>query len=269
MAPDSVEGKWQKPPRRFLKRGAGTTFRKLQSIKFLLTRDRVTVTRFLAADYPFRFPFRDRLKLISDFTHITNNMRGYHTLSEILTVCDRIFQRANQKDLLIVEAGSGSGSSTAKLSLATHIAGGRLLVYDSFRGIPENDEDHELLDGRSLRFQRGAFRGRITAVKKRVNEFGAPEVCTFHKGLFEDTLNNFDQAVDVALIDVDLISSTRTCIEYIIPHLKPGGFVFSQDGHLRATVNLFENEDFWRSTLGTEPPNIDGLGTKKFLELLF
>ena len=269
MAPDSNPGKWAKPQRRFFKRGAGTNFRKIQSIKFLLTRDRTAVVKFLAAKYPFEFSRRQRFRLLKDFINITNNMRGYHTLAEILTVCDRIFRRGNGKDIVVVEAGSGSGSSTAKLSLATQIVGGRLLVYDSFRGIPQNDEQHELLDGRSLQFLRGAFKGRITAVKKRVNEYGAPEVCTYTKGLFQDTLIDFDEAVDVLLVDVDLISSTQTCIEQIVPNLKAHGVVFSQDGHLRATVDLFKDENFWREKLKIAPPRIPGLGTNKFLELIF
>jgi hypothetical protein len=50
----------------------------------------------------------------------------------------------------------------------------------------------------------------MTAVKKRVNEYGAPEICTYHKGLFEETLADFDRPVDVLLVDVDPIASTKT-----------------------------------------------------------
>lgn len=264
MGPNASPARWSKP--RFIKRGTGSLYRKLASIRFLLTRDREQVISFLRADYPFDFPINKRIEFLAQVTKITNANRGYHTLEEILRVCDRIFSLAGRPGLTVVECGAGSGSSSAKLSLATKIAGGRLLVYDSFQGIPENDEKHQLLDGRELVFRRGAFKGRLTAVKKRVREYGAIEVCTFSKGLFEETLATFDEPVDVALLDVDLISSTRQCVSRLVPRLRPGGALFSQDGHLRATVDLFEDTNFWHA-LGVEVPEIDGLGTGKMLRV--
>ncbi len=263
MGKGASPARWSTP--RFIKRGTGTWYRKYQSIRFLLTRDRRAVVDFLAAKYPFDFPRSERLRLLAHFTKTTNAVRGYHTLEEILTVCHHIFLCAGRKDLTVVECGAGSGSSTAKLSVATKIAGGRLVVFDSFRGIPENDEQHQLLDGRDLVFRRGAFKGRLTAVKKRVEEFGAPEVCSFHKGLFADTLSAFDGHVDVALFDVDLISSTEQCTSHFYPRLRDGGAIFSQDGHLRATVDLYSDAAYW-ARLGS-PPRIDGLGTGKMLRI--
>lgn len=264
MAPGSSSGRWSSKTR-LIRRGTGTTYRKLQSLKFLLTRDHRAVARFLLARYPFEFPRRARLAMLQDFLRVTHGVRGYHSLAEILTVSDAIFRRADGRPLTVLEAGAGSGSSTAKLSIAVRHVGGRLLVFDSFQGIPTNDEQHHLLDGRPLQFRKGAFKGRLAAVKKRVAEFGAAEVCTFTKGLFETTLVGFEQSVDVALFDVDLISSTRACALHVLPNLSPDGIAFSQDGHLRATVDLFEDEAFWRNDVGIEPPAIDGLGVNKLL----
>jgi hypothetical protein len=44
--------------------------------------------------------------------------------------------------------------------------------------------------------------------------------------------------------------------------------MFSQDGHLRATVDLFSNASFWRDDVGVEPLEIRGLGKDKVLEIL-
>ena len=269
MAPDSEKGKWNKPRRRFIRRGTGTWYRKGQSVKFLLSRDRRGVLSFLTADYPFDFPITRRLRLLREFLHVTHQVRGYHTLAEILTVCDGLFRMGDQENIVVVEAGSGSGSSTAKLSLATKVVGGQLHVFDSFRGIPENDEQHYLLDGRPLKFVRGAFKGRLAAVKKRVSAYGAPEVCHFTKGLFEETLPLSDLNPNICLLDVDLISSTRTCLEHFAPRMKPGGLIFSQDGHLRATVELLQDQDFWDQLLDREAPEIYGLDHDKFIELQF
>lgn len=265
MGPDASPERWRSE-RWLIPRGTGSLYRKLQSIRFLLTRDRQAVLRFLAARYPLELPLVERLELIRRFTRITNLVRGYHTLAEMLTVTDRIFSLAGRPGLTVVEAGAGSGSSTAKLSLATQLAGGRLVVFDSFRGIPENGEQHELLDGRKVAFRRGAFRGRLGSVKKWVGELGALEVCEFHKGLFAETLPRFHDRVDVVLLDVDLIASTRACTERLFPRVRPGGALFSQDGHIRATVDLYRDPSFWRG-IAVDPPRILGLGVNKLLEV--
>jgi O-methyltransferase len=254
-----------KNERKIVRRGPGTPMRALQTLRHLATRDREAVLAFLRAELPMRR--RDRLALLVRFARITNALRGYHTLSEMLAVSERVLRlAAHRHDLRVIECGAGSGASTAKLSLVVRAAGGRLDVYDSFRGIPKNDERHELLDGTPLRFLEGAFRGRLGAVERRVRELGAAEVCTFTKGLFEDTLPHLEGPVDVALLDVDLVASTRTCLRAIAPRLRPGGCILSQDGHLRATHALLADAAFF-AELGLRPPRVRAIAGGKLLEL--
>jgi O-methyltransferase len=253
-----------------VRRGPGTLYRRLKSIEYALTRDRRAIWSFLFAEYPLDLSTRARLGLVSRFFETTNLVRAYHTQEEMLIVADAILRRAKKNDLTVIEAGSGKGASTAKLSLATRLAGGRLLVFDSFRGIPANEERHEHVDGRSIIFREGAFLGRLSAVKRTVSELGAIEVCEFHKGLFEDTLPRVIPSlqIDVALLDVDLLSSTRTCIKAIYPRLAEGGVIFTTDGHLKSIIELLQSERFWREEVGVErTPTIAGLGAKKMLEI--
>lgn len=244
-----------------MKRGPGSLYRKLESIRFLLTRDRREVLRFLACEIDLSL--EDRLRLLAAWIETTNAVRGYHTLEEILRVCGAILARPSAT---VVEAGAGKGASTAKLSLAVRAVGGRLFVFDSFRGIPENDEVHESIHGKRLVFRAGAFTGRLEAVRRVVERFGAPEVCTFTKGWFEDTLPSFSERIDVALLDVDLERSTRTCLEHLFPKVAAGGVLFTQDGHLRAIIRLLEDPAFW-SGLGVPRPSIPELGRAKLLEV--
>ena len=257
--------RWKAERGRRLPRGPGTPLRALITIQHLLTRDRAAALAFLRSDAPLSR--LERLSLIARFNRITNAVRGYHTLTEMLLVSERVLRLAGRPGLRVVECGAGSGASTAKLSLAVRAAGGRLDVYDTFRGIPENDERHELLDGTPLRFLKGAFRGRLGAVQRRVALHGAPEVCRYEKGLFEDTLPSFDGPVDVALLDVDLVASTRTCLRALYPKLREGGCILSQDGHLRATHALLRDADFWRGELGEAPPRVRPLADGKLLEI--
>lgn len=241
----------------------------MQSLRFLVTRDRRAAIAFLRARWPRPVPVRRRLALLAAFIRCTNAVRGYHTLAEILTVCDHVLRRAGAPDLTVVECGTGKGASTAKLSLAVREAGGRLLAFDSFRGIPGNDERHVSLDGRSLTFRTGAFAATLPSVRRVLDRHGAPEVCRLEKGWFRDTLPRLDAGIDVALIDVDLLDSARTCLVEIGRRMRPGGTILSHDGHIAAIAALLRDPDFWRREVGVEPPRVVGAGDRKLVELTF
>jgi O-methyltransferase len=251
-----------------VRRGPGTLYRRLQSVRFLLGRDRDAVLAFLAARYPIRLSRARRLDLVRRFVTITNHVRSYHQQAELLTVADRVLRRAGRPGLTVVECGVGKGGGTAKLSLVARLAGARLVVFDSFRGVPANTERHTDLLGRRMTFREGAFRGRLREVQRTVTRFGAPEVVEYRKGWFTDTLPACDAPVDVALVDVDLVASTRACLVHLVPRLRAGGVLFSQDGHLRATVDLLGRDAFWRDEVGVPPPAIRGLGRTKLLEIV-
>jgi O-methyltransferase len=250
-----------------LRRGTGSLYRRLQSVRFAAGRDRGAIVAFLRARYPIRLPLAERVRLVARFVGITNRVRTYHTQAEMLTVADRVLRLAGRPGLTVLEAGAGKGGGTAKLSLVARLAGARLVVCDSFRGMPPNDERHETLWGRSTEFREGAFRGTAALVARTVARYGAPEVCEFVKGWFADTLPGLERPLDVVLLDVDLAASTRTCVRWLYPRIRPGGALLSQDGHLRATIALLADERFWREEVGVPPPPIRGLGTAKLLEV--
>jgi O-methyltransferase len=242
-----------------MRRGPGTVWRKLLTLGYLASRDRLAALRFLAAGE------RRRLAILRRLVAITNGVRGYHTLGEMLTIADAILRRAAGHAPLVVECGVGYGASTAKLSVAAAACGGRLVAFDSFRGIPANEEIHEHLDGRRTAFRPGAFRGRLATVQRTLERWGEP-VVELRKGLFADTLPACAlEDIDVAVLDVDLVASTRTCLVHLYPRLREGGVLFTQDGHLRGVVELLGDPSFWREEVGAEPPGISGLGRDKLL----
>lgn len=246
-----------------MKRGPGTLYRRLQSLRFAATRDRAAIARFVAASRGLG-DLGARLTMLARFERVTHNVRGYHSLAEMLAVAGAILARPGA---VVVEAGCGPGSSTAKLSLAVRRAGGQLHVFDSFRGVPANDEVHRNLDGRAVRFRAGAFRGRRRQVERAVESYGAPEVCRYYEGLFADTMAALPERVDVALLDVDLLASTRTCLVHLMPRLRAGGVVFSQDGHLVAIAELLSSAEFWTGEVGVALPEVRGAGRDKLIEI--
>ena len=252
---------------RLYRRGPGSLYRRARSLQYLVTRDRAAVLSFLAGGAPAetRLSVRARADLVRRFVTITNQVRGYHTLTEMLIVARAILARPAP---CVVEAGTGHGSSTAKLSLVTRAAGGTLWVFDSFRGLPDNAERHTHVNGRAIHFRAGAFRATLPAVTRTVARLGAVEVCRFHKGWFAETLPGLPRQrfIDVAVLDVDLAASTRVCIREIYPRLRPGGVLITLDGQLRATHEILGDPGFWADQVGAaRPPTIAGLGRDKLL----
>ncbi len=247
-----------------MKRGPGSLYRRLKSLEYLATRDRADLVDFLLrADLPLGLAAR--ADLVRRYVRATNHVRGYHTLGEMLTIARAILSRPRP---IVLEAGCAHGSSTAKLSLATRAAGGRLLVYDSFRGLPANGERHHHLDGRPVEFRAGAFRATLPAVERTLARFGAPEVVQLTKGWFADTLPALTEPrLDVVVLDVDLLESTRVCLRALVPRLAPDGVLFTLDGQLRATHDLLADAAFWEADVGVRPPTIEGLGERKLLTL--
>ncbi|MDU8946299.1 TylF/MycF/NovP-related O-methyltransferase [Ovoidimarina sediminis] len=189
-------------------------------------------------------------------------------MSEILYFVDVILDTPADRNGAFMECGAFKGESTAKFSIACRLAGRRLIVCDSFEGIPENDEsDHMTLDGKAVEFPKGSYMGGLEEVEKNIADNGAIEVCEFVKGYFEETLPEREDVLVGVYLDVDLASSTRTCIGHLWPRLVDGGWLMSQDGHLRLVLDEFKDPNLWVETLGEEVPHPLGFGEEKLIRL--
>lgn len=211
--------------------------------------------------------FPRRRLLVRRMREAHANVQCAHTHAEMARIVARIFAIPADRRGCIVEAGCFKGGSTAKLSIAAAEAGRKLVVFDSFAGIPDNDEPHELtIFGDQARFGAGAYAGQLDEVVSNVRRYGDLDVCELVPGWFEDTLCTFTEPVAVGFIDVDLASSTRTCLEYLYPRLIPGGVLFSHDGHLPLCIEVLRNDEMWER-IGGPRPVISGLGTEKLVAI--
>jgi O-methyltransferase len=233
-------------------------------------RDDLIAVRRLLTSRQIRLSLPQRLSLVGKLYRTTAKVQSPHTQAEILAYVDDILTLPDGSPDVVVEAGCFVGSSTAKFSLAAARAGKTLVVFDSFAGIPENDEKHDTdhfgstdLPG----FRAGDWHGELDEVKGNVTRYGEVGVCEFVPGWFDDTMPKFDRPIAAAYIDVDLASSTRTCIQHLFPLLRPGGSLFSQDGHLPLVTAVFEDADFWRGEVGCDPPTVERMGSGKLLRV--
>lgn len=233
-------------------------------VKYML-RDFFAVFRFLKSK-EFNLSLINRLKLVKQLYIITFNLDCPHTQEEIIAYIIKILATPPSIKGCFVEAGCYKGGSTAKFSLAAQIIKRKLVVFDSFEGIPKNIEEREQgLFGGSATFREGDYRGSFEEVKFNIAKYGSPSSCEFVKGWFDNTMVNFKEPIAGIYLDVDLKSSTRTCLKNLYPLLQPEGYLLSQDGHLPRIVKLFNNDKFWEKEVGCKKPHFASLGKKKLI----
>jgi O-methyltransferase len=229
--------------------------------------DGVSTVKFLYHSYP-GISFAQKRTFIDHLYRISNGIKCAHEQHEMLSVIHDVLLLDSRMQGCVVEAGCYKGGSTAKLSLAAQQAGRQLFVFDSFEGILAHDENHkENIFGESVSFPMGSYCGTLEEVQTNIQRFGASDVCHFIKGYFEESLPHFTKPIGVIYLDVDLASSTRTCLKYLYPLLTPGGTLYSQDGHLPLVLKALDDDEFWEG-LGYRKPVIEGFGKKKLLKIV-
>lgn len=228
--------------------------------------DAASAARFLSTSTD-NAPFRSRLRLLQRI-YAANGIRCEHTQDEMLQVISAILNQPANVPGCIVEAGCFKGGSTAKFSIAAKLAGRRLYVFDSFEGLPENEERYQVtIFGQQTDFAPGQYRGALEEVQGNVAAYGESDVCVYRKGWFDTTMPTFREPVIAAYLDVDLASSTKTCLKYLYPLLQPGASLFSQDAHIPLIIELLGDRDFWEEEVGHPRPEITGLGKKKLVRI--
>ena len=231
-------------------------------------REWATVASILVSSHP-RIPLRDRLRVTAQARSITHGIECASSDDEALAFMQAILALPPGGPGVVVEAGCYKGGATAKFSLAAKLAGRQLVVFDSFRGIPSNTEVHDRnIFGGEAGFAEGDYCGPLEEVRGNVARYGAIESCRFVEGWFDDTLPHFKEPISAIYLDVDLVSSTRTGLEYLYPLLESGGVLLSQDGHLPLVIELLDDDRFWRNQMGCAKPEIHGLRKRRLVKIV-
>ncbi len=237
-------------------------YRKVRALPYDFPR----AVKFLALKPKTQISFWQKLSLVFSCYKISYLVDCPHMEGEMIEVMHQIFSVPSASSGVVVEAGSFKGGSTAKISLAAKIAKRKFFVFDSFEGIPEHNETHgKNIFGGDAYFPKGSYAGSLDEVKKSVEKFGDINSCEFVKGFFDKTMPGFKNPVVVGYLDVDLASSTKTCLQYLYPLLVKGGVLLSQDGHLPWILELLSDRNFWREDLGIEIPQMQGLRKEKLV----
>ena len=129
----------------------------------------------------------------------------------------------------------------ASFSLVCRIVGRRLLVYDSFQGLPDEGQKLHVAaySGHYGYYKEGMFCGRLEEVRENISKYGCLDVRDFVPGFFATSLSPIGGPLVLGFLDVDLVDSTRACLQYIWPRLVENGVIYSDDAGDLDVVRIF------------------------------
>jgi hypothetical protein len=235
----------------------------------LLLNDTYLVARFAANDAGAEYGV-GRLRKLGLALRMIRNNRKIKALSrwqQHLMLAEEILRVPRALPGDVVECGCANGASTASLSLACALTGRRLVVCDSFEGLPR-PKDQEALDvrvdsGYFMVWEEGDYRseGGLEGVRRTVERFGDASVCEFVKGFFCDSLPHLGNRPFVLVFeDADLRSSVEDCLRHLWPKLQLGGKFYCHEPFSMQVVSLFFDQAWWQANVGGSPPGFYGSG---------
>lgn len=161
-----------------------------------------------------------------------------------------------------IECGCYAGGSSAKLSLVAKLLGRKLVIFDSFEGLPTVDQ-YFLRDQHCRRnnewvtdWTKGRYAARIDEVRHNIERYGDISVCSFIEGWFSETLTpeNIPDQVAFAFTDVDLANSARDCFTALWPILSNRGVYVTHDtAYIKVLLEMY-NPTLWREQFKSIPP---------------
>jgi O-methyltransferase len=174
-----------------------------------------------------------------------------------LAMALKILETPPEVQGVVMECGTWKGGTAANLSLVCKLTGRKLLVYDSFEGLPVGTPG----DREAGNYEPGDYSGSLEEVRRNVARYGAIDCCEFIQGWFDQTLPNLSLPVLLAYLDVDYEASLDVCVREIWPRLVDQGYIFTDECAGTDYVALFYSERWWREHFDRTPPGLIGAGS--------
>jgi hypothetical protein len=208
-------------------------------------------------DPAYRLTWPKKLRLAFRMWRTTRCVHTATSYKAHLAMAVKLLEIPRDVEGVVVECGCFLGGSTANLALACDVVDRDLIVYDSFEGLPQPQEN----DKYARASQTGFLRADLDTVQANVRRFGVIERCSFRKGWFSETLPAHTEPIVLAFLDVDYQASLDDCIRNLWPHLTDKGYVFIDEYVLPDYCALFWSERYWRTHFETTPPGLIGAGS--------
>jgi hypothetical protein len=205
-----------------------------------------------------------RAEIVDRFEAIDDHVVSGTSPTDGLVLAEAVLNVKADGD--IVECGCYAGASSAKLSIVAKIMGKRLIVCDSFEGLPTGGEAIVHTRRSTERAQKdwkgGDYSAGLERVRANIETFGEASVCSYVKGWYSETLNdqNLPPIISAAFTDVDLMSSAKECLLSLWPRLSHGGIFFSHDVPFIPVLQALYSKSVWNDELKSFPPIFFGAG---------
>ena len=163
----------------------------------------------------------------------------------------------------IAELGCYKGLASVALSIAAKYTGRKLLIFDSFEGLPEPEQPiSHIADDAQLVYKKGDLAGSLAEVREVIEQYGEIESAEFVKGYFCDTLvkRPADEKYALVFEDADLVGSVKDVLRHAWPRLGDGCYFFSHEALDLEVVKLFFDERWWKEVHGISAPGLAGAG---------
>jgi hypothetical protein len=181
-------------------------------------------TWYQVATISRQFPVFNRIsRYVSDTEYAPYNAVDVHCVQSaplsMLALASHLYiLKSRDISGRVFEFGCFKGYSTCCISLACKALGLRLATFDSFEGLPA-------INGH----QPGGYKGTFDEVQNNVNIFGAPDVVTFYKGFYSNSMKDMQkEKVFSIFMDVDFEASAHDMAK-TVGWVDPQGAIFSDE----------------------------------------
>lgn len=202
-------------------------------------------------------------KLVNQFKNIHQNIPSGTSWLINVIMATEILKIPPKTKGDIIECGCWKGASTAGLSLVCKIAKRKLIVADSFQGLPEDDKEvvHQYPHAKIFGYyKKGMYSAALDEVRENISKYGDISVCQFLPGFFNNSLKSLKNPVVLAFLDVDLSSSMKDCIKYIWPKLIDNGYAYTDDSCDMEVVKVWFDNQWWQKNMKQLAPGYVGSG---------
>lgn len=204
----------------------------------------------------------DKKKLIKQFQNATKHIKSGTHWSYHAVLATEIFNISPEIKGDVIECGCWKGASSSSLSLVCEKVGRKLIVCDSFEGLPEHHKEthHYSHLKKYSTYREGMFAGKLDEVKSNITKYGNIESCEFLKGWFNKSLKSLKDPIVFGFFDVDLWESMYDCVKHVWPLLVDNGLIYTDDSCDLDVVSVWFDEDMWLEILGQHAPGYVGSG---------
>jgi len=206
----------------------------------------------------------DKKKIVQLIKHSISNIASATDINIHFLLLKSVLDLNPKRPSTIVECGVFKGATSVVLSIGAKITGRKLVLYDSFEGLPDGEKNishryypHLAVTGS---YKKGMYKGTLEEVKSNLLAYGHLDVCELRKGFFNKSLKKHKEKIDFLFLDVDLVSSTKDCIFYLWSHLVKGGYCYTDDACDIDVVKVWFDEKWWKKNLKCKAPGYIGSG---------